>query len=173
MDEAPSSVSIIPQRELQALKLPDHREALRGVPGVYAWNDRSYQAIGFRGLGRLGSYGNRVLVLVDGHPLNDNWLGSSYVGYDARVGLDDVERIEVVRGPGSVLYGTSAFSGVVNLVTRKPTRAGGEARPVHGGKRRGARPRARQRAARQGRGAVDERRRRARQRAQLLLSRAG
>lgn len=126
VDEAPSSVTIIPQRELQALKYPTIVEALRGVPGVYAWNDRSYQAIGFRGLGRLGSYGNRVLVLVDGHPMNDDWLGSSYVGYDARVGLEDVERIEVVRGPGSVLYGTNAFSGVVNVVTRKPTGKGGE-----------------------------------------------
>ena len=126
VSEAPSSVTIIPERELRALKYPTIVEALRGVPGVYAWNDRSYQAIGFRGLGRLGSYGNRVLVLVDGHPLNDDWLGSSYVGYDARVGLEDVERIEVVRGPGSVLYGTNAFSGVVNVVTRKPTSKGGE-----------------------------------------------
>src|SRR5690606_37388400 len=40
-------------------------------------------------------------------------------GYDARVTLDDVERLEVVRGPGSVLYGTNAFSGVVNVVTRR------------------------------------------------------
>ena len=127
VDEAPSSVSIIPQRELQALRYPTIAEALRGVPGVYGWNDRSYQTIGFRGLGRLGSYGNRVLVLVDGHPLNDDWLGSSYVGYDGRVGLEDVERIEVVRGPGSVLYGTGAFSGVINLVTRAPTSRGGEA----------------------------------------------
>jgi outer membrane receptor protein involved in Fe transport len=126
VDEAPSSVSIIPERELRAFAYPTISEALRGVPGVYAWNDRSYQAVGFRGLGRLGGYGNRVLVLVDGHPLNDDWLGSSYVGYDARVGLEDVERIEVVRGPGSVLYGTNAFSGVINVVTRKPTLRGGE-----------------------------------------------
>ncbi|RYZ09545.1 MAG: PEGA domain-containing protein [Myxococcales bacterium] len=126
VDDAPSSVSIISRRELSALRYPTISEALRGVPGVYSWNDRSYQALGFRGLGRLGGYGNAVLVLVDGHPMNDDWLGSSYVGYDARVGLEDVERIEVVRGPGSVLYGTNAFSGVINLVSRKPTRRGGE-----------------------------------------------
>ena len=71
VEDAPSSVSIVPERELKALKYPTIAEALRGLPGVYAWNDRSYQAIGFRGLGRLGGYGNRVLVLVDGHPLND------------------------------------------------------------------------------------------------------
>jgi outer membrane receptor protein involved in Fe transport len=126
VESAPSSVSIISERELRALRYPTVAEALRGLPGVYSWDDRSYQALGFRGLGRLGSYGNRVLVLVDGHPLNDDWLGSSYVGYDARVGLEDVERIEVVRGPGSVLYGTNAFSGVVNLVTRKASQRGGE-----------------------------------------------
>ncbi len=127
VEDAPSSVSIIPSRELRAMNYPTIAEAVRGVQGVYTWNDRSYQTVGFRGLGRLGGYGNRVLVLVDGHPLNDDWLGSSYVGYDARVGLDDVERIEIVRGPGSVLYGTNAFSGVINLVTRKPTTRGGEA----------------------------------------------
>jgi outer membrane receptor for ferrienterochelin and colicin len=126
VEEAPSSVSIISARELEAFAYPTISEAVRGLPGVYGWNDRSYQALGFRGLGRLGSYGNRVLVLVDGHPLNDDWLGSSYVAYDGRVGLQDVERIEVVRGPGAVLYGTNAFSGVVNLVTRKPTSRGGE-----------------------------------------------
>src|SRR5262249_19194887 len=52
----------------------------------------------------------------DGHPLNDDWLWSSYVGYDLRTDIEDVERIEVVRGPGSVLYGTGAFSGVINLI---------------------------------------------------------
>ncbi len=126
VEDAPSSVSIVSSRELRALRYPTIVEALRGLPGVYGWNDRSYAAVGFRGLGGLGSYGNRVLVLVDGHPLNDNWLGSSYVGYDARVDLEDVERIEVIRGPGSVLYGTNAFAGVINLVTRQPTKVGGE-----------------------------------------------
>ncbi len=126
VEDAPSSVSIIGQRELATMRYPTIGEALRGLPGVYGWNDRSYLAVGFRGLGRLGSYGNRVLVLVDGHPLNDDWLGSSYVGYDARVSLQDVERIEVVRGPGSVLYGTNAFAGVINVVTRPARTPGAE-----------------------------------------------
>jgi outer membrane receptor protein involved in Fe transport len=119
VEEAPSSVTIVSRQELRAFAYPTIAEALRGVRGVYAWDDRSYVSLGFRGLGRLGSYGNRVLVLFDGHPANDNWIGSSYVGYDSRTDLGDVERIEVVRGPGSVLYGTNAFSGVINVVTRQ------------------------------------------------------
>jgi len=63
---------------------------------------------------------------LDGHATNDDWVGASYVGFDARVDIDDVERVEVVRGAGSVIYGNGAFSGVINVVTRskdQPTHA--------------------------------------------------
>jgi outer membrane receptor protein involved in Fe transport len=118
VEDAPSSVSIVRSEELRGMGYPTIVEALRGVRGVYVSDDRSYATVGFRGLGRLGDYGNRVLVLLDGQPTNDNWIGSSYVGFDARSDLADIDRIEVVRGPGSVLYGTNAFSGVINLVPR-------------------------------------------------------
>ncbi len=117
VEDAPSSVSVIPTAELTSFAYPTLAEAVRGTPGVYVWDDRSYVTVGLRGLGRLGSYGNRIVVLYDGHPVNDDWIGSSYVGYDALTDLGDVERIEVVRGPGSVLYGTNAFSGVLNVVS--------------------------------------------------------
>ncbi|MBX3192528.1 MAG: TonB-dependent receptor [Labilithrix sp.] len=117
VEDAPASVTLIPSPELRAMRYPTVAEALRGVRGVFVSDDRGYKSVGFRGFGRPGDYGNRVLVLVDGHPTNDNWVWSSYVGYDLRTDLDDVDRIEVVRGPGSILYGTGAFSGVVNLVT--------------------------------------------------------
>jgi len=118
VEDAPSSVTLVPQRELSAFAAPTIAEAVRGVPGVYLSDDRSYVTLGMRGIGRLGSYGNRILVTYDGQPMNDDWIGSSYVGYDALTDLGDVERIEVVRGPGSVLYGTNALSGVINVVSR-------------------------------------------------------
>jgi outer membrane receptor for ferrienterochelin and colicins len=118
VDDAPSSVTVIDGQELRAFGYPTIAEALRGVRGVYLLNDRAYQSIGIRGLGQPNDYGNRVLVLSDGQPMNDNLLNSSYVGSDGRSDLHDVERIEVVRGPGSLLYGTGAISGVINLVTR-------------------------------------------------------
>ncbi len=116
--DAPSSVTLVGERELAAFAPPTIAEAVRSVPGVYLSDDRSYVTLGMRGLGRLGSYGNRILVTYDGQPMNDDWIGSSYVGYDALTDLGDVERIEVVRGPGSVLYGTNALSGVINVVSR-------------------------------------------------------
>lgn len=118
VSDAPSSVTIIPREELSLFAYPTLAEALRGVQGIYQWNDRAYPSLGVRGIGRLGSYGNRVLVLNDDHPTNDNWVGSSYVSFDGRTDLADVERIEIVRGPGSVLFGTNAIAGVVNVVSR-------------------------------------------------------
>jgi outer membrane receptor protein involved in Fe transport len=117
IEDAPASVTLVPTPELRGMRYPTVAEALRGVRGVYVSDDRQYKSVGFRGFSRPGDYGNRVLVLIDGQPVNDNWLWSSYVGYDLRTDLDDIARIEVVRGPGSVLYGTGAFSGVINLVT--------------------------------------------------------
>jgi len=118
VQDAPASVSIVPASELRGMQYPTIGEALRGVRGLYVADDRSYLSLGMRGFFRPGDYGNRVLVLIDGHATNDNYVGSGYMGFDARADLDDIERIEVVRGPGSVLYGTGAFFGVVNLVTR-------------------------------------------------------
>lgn len=117
VEDAPASVTLIPSPELRAMRYPTVAEAVRGTRGVFVSDDRGYKSLGFRGFGRPGDYGNRVLVLLDGHPMNDNWLWSSYVGYDLRTDIEDIDRIEVVRGPGSVLFGTGAFSGVVNLVT--------------------------------------------------------
>jgi len=129
VEDAPSSVTIIDGQELRAFGYPHLAEALRGVRGFYLNNDRSYYSAGIRGLGEPNDYGNRVLVLSDGQSLNDNLLNSSYIGSDGRPDLHDIDRIEIVRGPGSLLYGTGAFSGVVNLVTRPRD----EPSSVHGG----------------------------------------
>jgi outer membrane receptor protein involved in Fe transport len=123
--DAPGSVSVVPYQELRAMRYPTLAEAVRGVRGIYVSDDRGYVTLGFRGFSRPGDYGNRTLVLLNGQPMNDDWIWSSYVGYDFRTDLEDVERIEVVRGPGSVLYGTGAFSGVVNVVTRGPDEPSG------------------------------------------------
>ena len=118
VEDAPASVTIITSQELRAMGYPTIAEAIRGVRGIFLSNDTSYDSIGVRGFARPGDYGNRILITVDGHPANDNYIWSSYPGFDGRVDIDDIDRIEVVRGPGSVLYGTSAFFGVINLVTR-------------------------------------------------------
>ncbi|WP_437783638.1 TonB-dependent receptor domain-containing protein [Sorangium sp. So ce1097] len=118
VEDAPASVSVIDQQELRAFGYPTIAEALRGTRGVYLSNDHVVYSAGIRGLGEPLDYGNRLLVLSDGHSTNDNTLNASFVGSDARDDLHDVDHIEIVRGPGSLLYGTGALSGIVNLVPR-------------------------------------------------------
>ncbi|MBP9113414.1 MAG: TonB-dependent receptor, partial [Polyangiaceae bacterium] len=118
VEDAPASVSILSGQEIRAMGYPTIAEAIRGVRGMFTSYDDVYQSGGVRGFARPGDYGNRILVMIDGHATNDNYIYSSYIGYDGRVDLDDIERIEIVRGAGSVLYGTGAFFGVINLVTK-------------------------------------------------------
>lgn len=118
IDDAPASVSVIEQAELRAFGYPTVAEALRGVRGMYLSNDQDVVTIGIRGLGEPGDYNSRLLLLSDGHTLNNNVLNSAFTGSEGRVGLQDIDHIEIIRGPGSLLYGTGAFSGVINLVPR-------------------------------------------------------
>ena len=124
--DAPASITVISAEEIRGFGYTTLAEALQAVRGLYTTYDRDYATLGVRGFSSPGVYNSRVLVLSDGHITNQLSLGQGYVGHDFDADLSDVERIEVVRGPGSVLYGSAAFFAVVNVVHRTP------ARGVHG-----------------------------------------
>ncbi len=116
VEDAPASVSIVTSEEIRRFAIPTVYEALRGIRGFALTSDSTYHNASIRGLGQPNDYNSRMLLLSDGATLNEDILWQSFLGYDGRVDLGDVERIEIVRGPASVLYGTGAVSGVVNLV---------------------------------------------------------
>ena len=118
IDEAPASVTVITPQELEAFAYPTILEAVRGARGFAVNFDSIYGNAAVRGLGQANDFSNRLLVLSDGAVLNENILYQPFIHYDGRVDLGDVQRIEIVRGPSSVLYGTGAVSGVVNLVMK-------------------------------------------------------
>lgn len=115
--EAPASVSVIPRLEIEAFDYPNLQDALLGTRGVYLTDNGAYHAVGFRGFSPYGDYSNRVQIQLDGHTLNDDWLGQGFTEFDNFVGLHHLERIEIVRGPGSTLHGSGAIFGVINMVT--------------------------------------------------------
>lgn len=116
--DAPASVTIITADDIRQFGYRDLREALEVVRGFYVSDDRNYVSLGTRGFGRPGDYNNRILLLVDGHTLNDQTWGGAPIGSELPIPMAAVERIEVVRGPGSALYGTSAMFAVINVVTK-------------------------------------------------------
>ena len=117
--EAPASVSIITSNEIKKFGYRTLADILRGVRGLYVTYDRNYSYIGVRGFNRPGDLNNRVLLLVDGHRINDNLYESAPIGTEFPVDVDLIDRIEIIRGPGSSLYGTNAFFGVINVITRR------------------------------------------------------
>lgn len=116
--EAPSSISVVTADQIKKYGYRTLADILRSVRGVYVTNDRNYSYIGIRGFARPGDYNTRVLLLVDGHRLNDNVYDGAYVGTEFPIDVDLIERVEVIRGPSSSLYGGSAFFGVINVVTK-------------------------------------------------------
>jgi iron complex outermembrane receptor protein len=115
---APASVTVITREEIRAHGYRTLAHVLRSVRGFYVTNDRNYSYVGIRGFARPGDYNCRVLVLVNGHRLNDAVFEGALLGTESPLDIALFERVEVIRGPSSSVYGTSAFFGVVNLVTR-------------------------------------------------------
>jgi len=116
--EAPARTSIVTRDEIQRFGYRFLSEVLQSVPGFYLHNDRNYARLGVRGFNIPGDYNSRVLLLVDGHRTNENISDSADIDDMFLLDVDLIERVEVVRGPGSSLYGSNAFFAVVNVITR-------------------------------------------------------
>ena len=116
--EAPSSVTIVTADEIRRFGHRTLADVLRTVRGFYVTYDRNYSYLGVRGFSRPGDYNARILLQVDGHRLNDNVFGSALLGTEFPLDVDLIERIEIIRGPSSALYGTSAFFAVINVITK-------------------------------------------------------
>ena len=123
--EAPASVSFITAEEIARYGYRTLADILRGVRGMYVTDDRNFSFIGTRGFAKPGDYNSRILLLVNGHRVNDNVFGQAEIG--AEFGLDPAmfERVEIIRGPASSLYGDSAFFAVVNVITKTGASLGG------------------------------------------------
>lgn len=118
-----SAVTVITGDRLRRFGYRTVGEAVAATAGVYLADNRLSYSIGIRGLQIPGDFNTRVLVLVDGATVNEAWGSFAGVGFDAIVAVDDIARIEVIRGPVSSLYGTNAFFGIINIVTRGATEA--------------------------------------------------
>src|SRR5439155_10117118 len=116
--EAPSSVTIITSDEVKKYGHRTLADILQTVPGFYTTYDRNYSVLGVRGFSQ-GDFNNRVLLLVDGHRMNNSLTDGAFIGTEFILDADLIDRVEVIRGPGSSLYGNNAFFGVINVITRK------------------------------------------------------
>jgi iron complex outermembrane receptor protein len=117
VEEAPGIVSVITARQIKDMGARDLKDVLRMVPGFQLPINLFY-ATQYAVRGLKQDYNTRVLVMMDGVPLNGVYYGQSNLNW-SDMPLNNVKRIEVIRGPGSALYGTYAFSAVINIITNK------------------------------------------------------
>jgi outer membrane receptor for ferrienterochelin and colicins len=119
ISEAPAAISIVTAADIQHYGYRSMADVIKSTTGFFVTNDRNYNYIAARGFGRTGDYNSRVLILIDGHRLNENIYNSVGIGADFPIPIDLIDRIEIVRGPGSSLYGTNAFFATINVITKR------------------------------------------------------
>jgi iron complex outermembrane receptor protein len=126
--DSPSTVTVYTQADIRAIGARTLNDLLAVTPG---FDVRPENQIDVRGIS--STFNNRVLLLLDGVPMDDAYYGANGKTTDL-VYLDYVERVEIIRGPGSALYGTNAFAGVVSVTTHTGALAkGGPALELIGG----------------------------------------
>lgn len=111
----PVSVTVLTKERINENKPQDVGDVLEEVSGLKVeryGSMGSLTTVHIRGL-----YSSHVLVMVDGRPVNEPSLGMADLSW---LSVDSIERVEVVRGPGSALYGANAVAGVVNIITKNP-----------------------------------------------------
>lgn len=120
--DTPQSVTVITREQIEASPFENVEDIVRQAVGVYNFRHYALHTNGIASPLKMRGVGaNRVLFLVDGVPQNDNfnnsiaWVAFGYIPKKA------IERIEIVRGPMSALYGSEGLGGVINVITKKPS----------------------------------------------------
>ncbi|MEM9593399.1 MAG: TonB-dependent receptor [Acidobacteriota bacterium] len=129
--EAPASISVLDSRQIEAIPSSNYGDVLRNVPGLNV-AQMSNSTIQITGRQATQALPNSQLVLLDGRTLYLDHLGFvawEFLPVDAR----ELDRIEVVRGPGSAVWGANAMSGVINLITQSPRQLVGTSVLIGGG----------------------------------------
>ena len=117
---APATSTIISAAELRQFGIRSLDDAINYLStGMNAENPLATAEVGARGVLISSDYGVHVLLLVDGHAMNEVWGGTAYFDRGAGIPFEIIDHIEVIVGPGSVLYGSNAMLGVINIVTKR------------------------------------------------------
>jgi outer membrane receptor for ferrienterochelin and colicins len=117
---APAVSTSISAEDLRRYGIRSLDEAINYLSlGMITENPLHSVDIGARGVLMTADFGNHVLLLIDGHMVNEQWDGTAYFERGLAIPFELIDHIEVVLGPGSVLYGSNAMLGVINVITRR------------------------------------------------------
>ncbi len=116
--EAPAIATVITADEIAAMGARNLMDVLQTVPGIgVSRNEQGFFMFDVRGISTVKS--EKILLMIDGHSLNKNYASSGLVNFGDYLSVDNIRQIEIVRGPGSALYGDNAFVAVINVITKE------------------------------------------------------
>lgn len=130
--KAPAIATVVTDREIHAMGARTLMDVLKLVPGMgIAITDQGFFRLEVRGT--VTGQSEKVLIMIDGHGLNRNIAASSFPFFLDYLSVENIKKIEIVRGPGSALYGTNAFVAVINIITKRAEDLEGAEVSVSGG----------------------------------------
>ncbi len=116
--QAPASVTVITAEDIRLYGYTNLAQILRAQRSFYILNSGESTFLGVRGFLRPGEWNARVLVMVDGRPTREAVYSMSLLDQEQLVPVENIKQIEIIRGPGSALYGQNAVFAVINILTR-------------------------------------------------------
>ncbi|GBE37848.1 MAG TPA: TonB-dependent receptor [Nitrospirae bacterium] len=114
VEETASSVTVITEKDIDKKQTMTVADALKDIPALDVVNTGGYTSVFIR-----GANSEHTLILIDGIEMNDPVSASRGYSYLSTITTDNIERIEIIRGPQSTLYGSDAIGGVINIITKK------------------------------------------------------
>ncbi|WP_111979529.1 TonB-dependent receptor plug domain-containing protein [Algibacillus agarilyticus] len=120
--DAPGIVTVFTADDIQAFGARNLKDVLLRIPNYYLFDSHTFYSTGSTlRAGATQHLNNHILYLVNGRPLRESQNGGRQTDINLLFPVSAIDHLEVIRGPGSVLYGSNAFSGTINIITKKET----------------------------------------------------
>ena len=120
ISEAPAIMTVITALQIKERGYESLAEALRSVPGLSIWDDNLISSINIRGFNSVRGWSRTIKIMINGQPVSFR-TGSVNLIDEELIPIRAIKRIEIIRGPGSSLYGANAYLGAINIITKEPS----------------------------------------------------